>query len=268
MLVMLYASIGGLVLVGGLLFFAQGQMIYHPRPYPATVLQQLPAGLVPLRESDDSLVAFYRPPADGAKPQRLWMLFGGNGDQALRWDTFAREHAAAGTGFLMVEYPSYGACHGSPSPANILETNERAMALLAERLGLGLDDLHQRTACLGHSLGAAAALQYAVKHPQRRLVLISPFTTMKDMARRSVGWPFCELLVHRFDNRARLAEIAAVGLPPTAIIHGEQDGFIPPTMGRELAAAHPGIHLAIIVGAGHNDVLDHGAREIVTAMGE
>ncbi len=268
MLVAVCASVGGLVLVGGLLYFAQDRMIYLPRPYAATELSQLPSGLIPLRESDDSLIAFYRPPANGAVPQRLWMLFGGNADQALRWDAFAREHAAAGTGFLMVEYPSYGACRGSPSPATILATNERAMTMLAQRLGLGLDDLHQRTACLGHSLGAAAALQYAAKHPPRRLVLISPFTTMKDMARRSVGWPLCELLVHRFDNRARLAELAAAGLPPTAIIHGDRDGVIPVTMGRELAAAHPGIHLSVIVGAGHNDVLDMAAREIVTAMRE
>jgi uncharacterized protein len=266
MLVILYASVVGLALVGGLLYVVQDRMIYLPRPYSAGELNQLPNGLIPLREPDDSLVGFYRPPAEGAVPKQLWMLFGGNADQALRWDDFAREHAAPGTGFLMVEYPGYGACHGSASPASILATNERAMVLLAEHLGVSIEDLHHRTACLGHSLGAATALQYAAKHPPRRLVLLSPFTSMKDMARRTVGWPFCELLVHRFDNRARLLELAAIGLPPTTIIHGQQDDLIPPAMGTELAAAHPAIQLAIISGAGHNDLFDRGEREIVKAM--
>jgi pimeloyl-ACP methyl ester carboxylesterase len=131
---------------------------------------------------------------------------------------------------------------------------------------LALDEVHRRAGAVGHSLGAAAALQYAAKHPLRRLVLISPFTTMWAMAQRSVGWPLCELLTHRFDNPARLSEIAMRGLPPTAIIHGDHDELIPLAMGRELAQAHPRIHLSVIAGAGHIDVLALGAREIDAAM--
>lgn len=268
MLVVLCSVVGGFACIALLLFFMQDSMIYHPRRYAPAVLQQLPTGLVGLRDSDGSLVGFYRPPHDGSPPRRLWLLFGGNADQALGWDAFADEHASAGTGFAMLEYPGYGACAGKPSQASILAANERAVALLASHLGLNLDEVHRRSGAVGHSLGAATALQYAVKYPLHRLVLISPFTTMQAMARRSVGWPLCELLVHRYDNHARLAELAVTGLPPITIIHGERDEFIPMAMSQELAAAHPGIHLSGIVGAGHNDVLNFGAGEIHTAMGE
>ncbi|HEX3132103.1 MAG TPA: hypothetical protein VHX44_00805, partial [Planctomycetota bacterium] len=78
----------------------------------------------------------------------------------------------------------------------------------------------------------------------------------------------CELLVHRFDNHARLAELAGTGMPPTTIIHGQDDPFIPMAMGQELAQAHPGITFSVIVGAGHNDILAVGAREIHAALGE
>lgn len=264
-MVIVMSVLGGAAVLALVLYLAQDGMIYHPRAYAPAVLQQLPTGLVALREGG-SLVGFYRPPRDGGEPRRLWFCFGGNADVALGWDAFAEEHAQPGTGFLLLEYPGYGACAGKPSPGSLFAANRRAVELLAAHLGIDLAEVHHRAGAVGHSLGAAVALQYAARHPVRRLVLISPFTTMKDMARRSVGWPFCELLVHRYDNRARLAEIAAAGLPPTTIIHGDQDELIPVAMGRSLAAAHPGIHLAVIVGARHNDVLSLGAAEIRAAM--
>jgi uncharacterized protein len=268
MLVVVCSVVGGYVLLAVILFLGQERMIYHPRPYAPAVLQELPTGLVGLRNADGSLVGFYRPPREGGIPQRLWFLFGGNADQALGWDSFADEHATAGTGFLMVEYPGFGACAGKASPASMLAANEQAVVLLAAHLGLDVAEVHRRAGAVGHSLGAAAALQYAVKHPLRRLVLISPFTTMKAMARRSVGWPLCELLVHRFDNHARLADLAVTGMPPTTIVHGQADPFIPMAMGQDLAQAHPGIHFSVIVGAAHNDILAIAAREIHAAMGE
>lgn len=264
--VVVLAVVEGFVLLAVVLYFMQDYLIYHPRPYTPAVLQQLPTGLVALRDGD-SLVGFYRPPRDGGAPQHLWFCFGGNADQALSWDAFADEQARPGTGFLLMEYPGYGACAGKSSPATMLAASERAVALLATHLGLDVAELHRRAGGIGHSLGAAALLNYAAKHPLRRLVLISPFTTMKDMARRTVGWPLCELLVHRFDNRARLADLAAAGLPPTTIIHGDRDHLIPLRMGHELAAAHPTIEMSVIVGAGHNDVLELGARDIHAAMG-
>lgn len=267
-LVVLWSVVGGHALLATLLYVMQDGLIYHPRPYVPAMLQTLPSGLVGLRDVDGSLVGFYRPPRGGEAPERLWLCFGGNADQALGWDDFAEEHARPGAGFLLLEYPGYGACAGKPSPANILAANERAVALLAAHLGIEVAEVHRRAAGVGHSLGAAALLGYAAKHPLRRLVLISPFTTMRAMARRTVGWPLCELLVHRFDNQARLAEIAAQGLPPTTIVHGDRDELIPLAMGRDLAQAHTGIHLAVIVGAGHNDVLVSGAREIRVAMGD
>jgi uncharacterized protein len=137
---------------------------------------------------------------------------------------------------------------------------------LAAHLRLPLAELHRRSAALGHSLGAAAALQYAARHPLQRLVLISPFTTMRAMARRTAGWPLCEVLTHRFDNRARLAELAAGFLPPTTIVHGDADGLIPLEMSRSLVAEFPGVILRVIPGAGHNDVLTLGEAEIHQAM--
>src|SRR5690606_8547888 len=81
---------------------------------------------------------------------------------------------------------------------------------------------------VGHSLGAAAALQFAAEHPVDRVVVVAPFTSTMDMARRMVGPIFAHLLHHRFDNRARLRELAARETPPRVLLlHGDNDPVIP-----------------------------------------
>ena len=268
MLIAACTVFGCLFLLAGVLYLAQEKMIYHPRPYPAQVLQQLPGGLVPLADAAGSVVGFYRGPASGGVPRRLWLLFGGNADQALRWEDFATDHAAADVGYLMVEYPGYGACLGKTSPSSILAANELAVALLGKHLGMSVEHIHAHASGLGHSLGAAALTQYAAIHPLQRLILISPFTTMKAMAQRSVGWPLCELLTHRFDNQKNISKIADLGLPPTTIIHGDRDGFIPLDMGRTLAQAHSQITFIAVKNADHNDVIGLGDPAIRQAMAE
>jgi uncharacterized protein len=249
------------VVVLGLYFF-QRALIYHPEGYSSQELSSLPNGLVALRDND-SIIAFYRPPATGTL-QKLWFIFGGNADRALRWDNFVQPTATPGVGFLLVEYPGYGAHAGKPSPENILRGSERALELLLAHVNL--KELPVLPSAFGHSLGAAAATQWAAQHPVENLVLISPFTTMKAMAKRTVGWPLCELLVHRFDNEQRLTELIQRQLPQTTIIHGDKDPLIPIAMSYQLAGMDPRIHMTVIAGANHNDVLDLGYEEILRAM--
>jgi pimeloyl-ACP methyl ester carboxylesterase len=236
----------------------QERLIYPAPHYRAPELEGLPAGLVALRDPADpgSVVGFYRPPVAGSEPRRLWLAFGGNGDLALRWDAIVAPAATNGTGFLLIEYPGYGARAGKPSPEALLAGSETTLAALAKHLALPVSELEARSAVLGYSIGSAVALKYASLHPVQRIVLVSPFTTMLEMARRSVGAPLCHLLRHHYDNLESLARIRAHGLPPLTILHGELDGLIPPAMGQALAASAPGSHFELVPGANHGDVTD------------
>jgi len=69
---------------------------------------------------------------------------------------------------------------------------------------------------LGHSLGAAAALQAGAVIPARQILLIAPFTSMRAMAKRSVGVPLAYLLRHDFDNEARLGRSSDPPTRPTS----------------------------------------------------
>ena len=178
--------------------------------------------------------------------------------------------------FLLVDYPGYGRCAGKPSPASIAENVDGAMTVLARRLGQpDAATLAQTLAANGrwavaaHSMGTRAALEFAVKCPAlSRVVLVAPFTSLRAMARGTVGWPLCWLLRGNFDNRARLDDLGARAVPPPVfILHGERDSLIPPAMGRALAAAHPGfVRFESVAGADHADVVEIARSRLLTVL--
>jgi pimeloyl-ACP methyl ester carboxylesterase len=137
---------------------------------------------------------------------------------------------------------------------------------LQAKLSQAEDQFRERLGVLGHSIGCAAGLMAADDLEVKKVVLISPFTSMTEMGRRLLGWPLCYLNLHTFDNRKFLARVCAKGAR-VSLFHGTADQAIPITMSRELAAAHPqAAHLREIEGAGHNDVVGRAAAEIGAAM--
>ncbi|MES2570427.1 MAG: alpha/beta hydrolase, partial [Verrucomicrobiota bacterium] len=215
---------------------------------------------------------FFIPPRNKEKkvPERIWILFGGNASKALDWSYFVAASPFENDGFLLIEYPGYGFCTGSPSPKTIEESAETAFAALGRQLHLNPAELQSRLCAAGHSIGCGAALNFAVRYPPRQLILISPFTSLRDMARRMVGSPLCYVVRGNFDNRARIRELAALSSPPRiAIFHGADDELIPSAMGRELSLIAPQIvRFNEIPDAEHNDIVSMAEGRIFTAMRE
>lgn len=249
----------------------QSRLIYHPAAYgpePQAMLREARGVRLAFESSQGRQTAFYIPPRDAPAglPQAIWVCFGGNAALALDWlhltdvwdDRFA---------YLLVDYPGYGQCEGNASPHSIRETGKAAVTALAAHLGATTADLQPRIAVLGHSLGCAAALMLAEDLDVCRGVLVSPFTTMTEMGRIVLGWPLCHLNLHRFDNRRPLARLARAEGARIVIFHGAQDEIIPVAMGRELAAACPGVaQFHEIAGAHHNDILGRIDARIGEAM--
>lgn len=241
------------------LFLCQEEMIYHPRSY-GKMLMPSSCKELHYRTSQGGQVSYYLPPQAGGAPRRLWILFAGNASLALEWQHFIPKLHWREDGFLLVEYPGYGRCEGKPSPAAILEGSEAALRELEAQMGA----LPQRLDVMGHSLGAAAALQFAAQHETGQIVLAAPFTSLNDMAKRIVGRPFAYLLKHDFDNRSMLARIAGQAHPPkVTIFHGLDDDLIPPSMGQELAELHPGfVRFRPVPDGRHESILYDAVEQI------
>src|SRR2546430_8602520 len=84
-----------------------------------------------------------------------------------------------------------------------------------------------------------------------RMVLVSPFTSVADMARRMVPFFPASWVRHRFDTQSKAAGIAL----PVLIIHGTEDEVVPFAMGEQLAHVFPRAQFVPVAGGQHNDLL-------------
>lgn len=274
---------GGILLAAALagafvwfLYAFQEALIYHPLPSRIAVRDELPAGVEALqytiegprgeRLRQESYLAL---PTGSAvsKGIRVAVLFHGNASAALDWPEAAGYLRERGFHLLMVEYPGYGRCEGKPSPESIALASREAFRALAEHLQVPERELERRTVAIGHSLGSAAALLFASDRELRQVILLAPFTSSMDLARRRVGWPLCLLLRHRYDNRSLLAKIVDRQRPPEVlIVHGARDDIVPPGMSRRLAAISPAISRVELPEADHVTVVDASREAIVHAL--
>ncbi len=245
----------------------QNSLVYYPQayPYPSSAL---PAQIrvLDFNSSEGAQRAFYVAPRSG-KMDHLWVMFGGNGAVALGWRDWVNQYPEANTGFLLIDYPGYGYCEGKPGAGAILESSKLAFGTLAKTLNIDEEQLWNKTAILGHSLGAAAALQFAAKHTPQQLVLVSPFTTLREIGQHVVSKAVGPLINNEYDNVARLKEVEAHGVP-VHVVHGSADEVIPVEFGRELSKSGKDVKYEEVAGAHHNDIFNRGRAAVMRAMGQ
>jgi uncharacterized protein len=248
----------------------QSKLIYFPSRYESREPEEFTGRggkRLDFTTGEGNQCAWLMLPADGKPVDHLWVVCSGNAARALDMEHYFRHLPFPGDAFLLIDYPGYGACEGSPHPDTIRETLRAAIPRAAETLGLSMEDLKSRASVFGHSLGCAAALMAAEEFGLRGAVLCAPFTSTMDMTRVLLKVPLGFLVHHRFDNRARLSSLQAAG-GRAWIFHGSADEVIPVRMGRTLAEEFSGIvRFTEAEGADHNFIMEAASREIMEAMG-
>ena len=197
----------------------------------------------------DTSTHLHHPPR--SSPGLLW--FYGNGENIAAIWPIVREFQPPGTAVLVVDYPGYGGSGGRATEAGLYAAADAAYGMLAARPDVD----PRRIYVYGRSLGSAVATYAAAQHPVAGLVLESPFTNARGMARHLYALlPRFTLTLH-LDNLANVKRIHC----PMLVFHGDADRLVPTAMGLEVAAAalQPA-EVVLIHGAGHNDTYDVGGR--------
>ena len=189
-----------------------------------------------------------RPPASpGASSRVVLWLHGNSGNIGHRAAAVAAMARGIGAPVMIVDYRGYGQSEGSPAEEGLYRDAEAAfdyLAALPEFSGSSI-------VVFGRSLGAAVAVELAVRRQVEALVLESPFTSVSEMARlRNRFLPSGLLVRARFDTLAKMPEVRA----PVLVFHGTDDEIVPVDMGRRVHEAAPGRkRLFLLEGAMHND---------------
>jgi pimeloyl-ACP methyl ester carboxylesterase len=182
--------------------------------------------------------------------------FHGNGEQVADVVPRAVALQSRGLGVLAIEYPGYGlAGRFETTEEHVYADAQAALAFASGELGVASGD----TVLWGQSLGTGVATEMARRGLGGRLVLLSPMTSMVDMARRVVPFlPVSVLVRDRYESLTKAADIAL----PSLVVHGARDGVIPWRMGRRMADALPHCRWELIDGAGHNDLFLVGGNPL------
>lgn len=258
-----------LVIVLGLLASCQSKLIYFPRAYGADHVARWDAEsgtrVIDYSTAQGKQQAYLLSKTE--KPERLWLVCGGNGTLVLEWSDWLREHAPEQDAWLLVDIPGYGACAGKPSPHTIRNSLKAAVPAGMERLGWSLPADQGRLRFFGHSLGAAVCLEGAKEFGIQRGVLLTPFTSTMEMTKAMFSVNLGFIVWHRFDNVARLKEMEKKGNAAVYIFHGSEDEAIPVWMSRRIAKDIPSVvHYTEVPKGRHNILQDMVPEQIRAAM--
>ncbi|MBN2061083.1 MAG: alpha/beta hydrolase [Deltaproteobacteria bacterium] len=162
---------------------------------------------------------------------------------------------ARGLQVFIFDYRGYGRSKGSPSEQGLYKDGRAAYDYLVMEKGISSD----RIMCFGRSLGAAVAIDVALKRNIRSIIIESGFTSIKEMARSMFLMSLLSPIIPA--NYNNLEKIKGINVPKL-VIHGDKDELVPFAMGNDLyeAAASPKFFYGVN-GAGHNDTYIVGGEK-------
>jgi hypothetical protein len=269
-------SVIGLVVFGytaacGYLWAVQPRLIFRPR----AEVTETPAAYGLFYE--DVFVEVYA--AGGFQKMHAWWIPNnqGNGLTILYLHGAAlniganSEHArrlhSLGFNVFLISYRGFGRSEGDfPTEQSVYQDAAAGWNyLIGER---GIDP--QTLLIYGHSLGAAVAIDLAVRHPEARgLIVEAAFTSMRAMADTRPMYRFFPIdliLNQNFDSISKVGHIQI----PVLYLHGTDDRLVPHSMSQQLFDRTLAPKwLVFIGGGGHNDSARVGGaiyREAVQAF--
>jgi len=186
------------------------------------------------------------------------VVFHGNAGSACDRAFYAEMFRDQPYDVMLAEYPGYAGLGGRPSQAGIL-----AVAVEIAKIA-------RRTApngpviLLGESIGSGVATYAAARVRVDGLILISPYTSIRELASLHFPWlPAGWILKNPFPADEWAKDVQA----PVLVLHGRNDETIPFEMGRRQSAAFPDLRAFVeLPEAGHNDWLDAGGTLSVGAL--
>lgn len=231
----------------------QEQLIFHPKPVAPDAAQGLAELAVEVRAADGAILRGWEHPGNSFAAQtdcRLAVYFGGNNEELS-------EHAADnGMRFACpqwyINYRGFGASDGVPSAKALRADALAVVDAAAARHNISPEDI----CVIGRSLGSHMAAHVAANRPVKKLIMITPFDSVLNVAKgRYPIFPVEALLRHPFNTLEDAPKISA----PSLFLLAETDVVVPLRHSENLIAHWPAnsphdvLHLPETA---HNNIID------------
>lgn len=240
----LLAIAGGYLGLVVLVYLLQDRMIFYPTG-------AAPAPL-PMLGADDREISL---DANGHKlhgwqinagRSKVILYYGGNAEAV--YANISDFHHLTDTTFLLMNYRGYGRSSGRPGQEALFAD---ALAVY-DQLVAQNRDRYRQVVLMGRSLGSGVAVYVASQRKVDGLILITPFDSLRTVAKRSYFFlPVDWLMRHPFDSYRYAADLTA----PVLVVRAEHDQVVPPSSTRRLMDFLPDATPQVVIpDAGHNDL--------------
>lgn len=220
--------------------------------------------LVVVTSDGESIETWRVSPAE-RRFRQVALVFHGNGDdlsQAVHYQAWLRDQGFLSYGF---DYRGYGNSTGFPSERGLYLDAEAIYQHVIGREGVRPQDI----LAFGVSLGTGPASYIASRHAIGTLALLSPYTSIPDVARgRGLLGLLAPFVWYSFPVESFIKDLRDTCV---VLAHGKLDGVIPWTHSRILQSKYAGasrISLLLNDEAQHNDVLPRDGVRIAAALSE
>lgn len=223
------------------LFFLQRSLIYFPQPRAFGAGDATAKLLVP----GAALQVSVRP-----RPGAKALLYLGGNAEDVSASLAPFSNALPDYALYLLHYRGYGGSSGKPSE-EALHTDALALfdKVYAE---------HPNVDVVGRSLGSAVAIRLASDRPVSRLVLVTPYDSLQELAAQQFPYiPVRWLLLDKYEAWRYAPHVSA----PTVILAAEFDEIIPRSSTEQLYSrfATGVASYKVIAGVGHNSISESAA---------
>lgn len=232
---MLFFIIFLYILGGTLLFAFQRSFIYHPT---GNIEHSFITETFSINSASINVLVL-----NEGKSNAI-IYFGGNGESVVYnaphfIDSFP-DHT-----IYLVNYRGYGGSSGKPSEKTIYSDAQKIYDIVGKR--------HRQVSTIGRSLGTGVATYLASIRDIDKLILITPYDSIENMAKDIYPiYPVSLILLDKYDSISRINKIKS----KTLIILAENDVVIPRRYSNRLINAFPPnqVLVKVIHNAGHNNL--------------
>lgn len=234
-------------LLGGvILYFLQEQFIFLPesldQDYKYSFEQSFDEHNLEMEDGAKiNLLHFTLPESKG-----LIVYFHGNAGSLARWGEIAIPFVEMGHEVIIPDYRGYGKSTGKRSQKQMLKDAEAVYEFAKTKQPEG------RITLFGRSLGSGFASYLTGKNNPKKLILETPFYSLREVAGSLIPiYPTGLLLKYQLPNFQYLKKVET----PIYIFHGDKDEIVPLASGKRLyETLGENVKLITIKGGHHNDL--------------